>query len=212
MNRKASRDVVLWSGGLDSTFRLHELALQAKKKKTEIVALSISDHMGAEKNRFIRQARARKNYMRFARKLGLDIDYQEIQVTGSALMEKSPFGVRPFAVLREWHVFTAWILPFLRSGDSIHFGYEPYKTFKEEPINSLLAVYKDMVDWDDSPKIYVPVVTISHLMKVYKKHRIPRNCISSCETTGSSTKDCGFCPKCNRIIRVMNPDTQIYLL
>jgi 7-cyano-7-deazaguanine synthase in queuosine biosynthesis len=198
------RHVVLWSGGLDSTIRLHELAL-----KGPVVALSIADHMGASKMRFLRQARARKNYLRFAERAGLNISYQEIIIKGSAMLESSYWNDdlepnRRTASLTEWKVFSAWILPFLRSGDKIHFGYETYvNNWKQDCVNELLKAYAKIASWDYAPNVRVPVTgdsgcylsRFAFFLKLNKKFKIPRNCFSSCDSS-KTIEDCNNCPKC----------------
>ncbi len=195
------RHVVLWSGGLDSTIRLHELAL-----KGPVVALSIADHMGASKMRFLRQARARKNYLRFAKRAGLNISYQEIIVTGSAMLESSYWNddlepKRRTASLTEWKVFSAWILPFLRSGDKIHFGYETYvNNWKQDCVNELLKAYAKIASWDSAPTVHMPetggvISRSSFFIKLNKKFKIPRNCFSSCDES-KTINDCNNCSKC----------------
>jgi hypothetical protein len=189
------RNVVLWSGGLDSTTVLHELAL--KSGGEAVIALAISDHMGAPKARFKRQARARRNYLKFAKAHKLNISYQEIQVTGSAIMQGGFYvGGTEYAFLQEWQVFIPWILPFLRSGDRLHFGYETrLNEFKVLSITSLLRIYSRLVGWYKPPTLSIP---LRDILSPYPNPRppIPRNCVSSCgELTGA--KDCGSCHKCN---------------
>jgi 7-cyano-7-deazaguanine synthase in queuosine biosynthesis len=199
MEKFKRRNVVLWSGGLDSTIRLHELAL-----KGPVVALSIADHMGASKMRFLRQARARKNYLRFAERAGFNISYQEIIIKGSAMLESSYWNDdlepnRSTATLTEWKVFGAWILPFLRSGDKIHFGYETYSNnYKENCINELLKAYTKIASWDSAPTVHVPesgMPRSNFFVKLNKKFKIPRNCFSSCDSS-TTIKDCNKCLKC----------------
>ncbi len=192
------RTVVLWSGGLDSTTLLHELAI--KSHKNAIVALTIADHMGAQRARFARQARARRNYLKFAKGQGLAISYQEIQVTGSAMMESTGYvddyvdKTRECSVLREWQVFMAWVLPFLREGDQVYLGYERFIIHqKHEKIASLLKTYAKVVGWVSPPTMHI--ILRKYPARVYN---IPRNCVSSCDEP-STSRDCGQCGKCDRV-------------
>jgi hypothetical protein len=163
--------------------------------------------MGASKLRFLRQARARKNYLRFAKRFGFNISYQEISVAGSAMLESVVWSdnnepTRKVAYLKEWQVFGAWILPFLRSGDKIHFGYEPYgSTYKSDSVNDLLKTYAKIVYWAQVPKACVPEYEVSRtnfLIELSRKHKIPRNCFSSCDES-LTLDDCGKCGKCYSI-------------
>jgi hypothetical protein len=195
-----SRNVVMWSGGLDSTLILHELALL---NNAPLVALTISDHMGAQKARFARQARARLNYLKFAKRQGLKISYQEIQVTGSTMMESTGYvnnlvdKTRERSVLREWQVFIPWILPFLRSGDNLSLGYESWPDpQKQNHITLLLKAYAEAVNWKCPPTLSIPRFHTDLLDLYYTD--IPRNCVSSCDESYTS-KDCGYCSKCAKL-------------
>jgi hypothetical protein len=192
------RNVVLWSGGLDSTTVLHGLA--PKSDGEAVVALAISDHMGAPQAQFKRQARARRNYLKFAKAHKLNVLYQEIQVTGSAMMQGEGFfeGRVEFASLREWQVFLPWILPFLRSGDRLFFGYENIsRELKVKAITSLLRAYSRLTGWYKPPTVCIPLVDF---MGPYPNPlpQIPRNCVSSCDEP-KGLKDCGLCNKCYRV-------------
>jgi hypothetical protein len=206
---ETKREVVLWSGGLDSTVLLHQLAL--KSKSNPVIALSISDHMGARHQQFVRQARARKNYLRFARGLGLNISYQEIQVTGSAMVESYNSVCdqvethRKLATLAEWQVFMPWVLPFLRSGDKVHLGYErnQFCNLKQKDIGILLKTYTSIVGWYKDPTITIPVMSYSQFIPMCKALHIQRNCVSSCDTSLTS-RDCGTCDKCRVVEKCLN--------
>ena len=178
--------------------------------------MSVTNHNGARTAQFKRQARARKNYLKFAKSQGLNISYQEISVTGSATIESAEWITdfcersRKLSKLKEWQVFIAWVLPFLRSGDRIYKRFEGFygNDYQSNHVNTLLKTYSQLVFWVEAPIYIIPCADQNEIGVLCKKFKIPRNCVSSCDES-RNIKDCNACVKCYRVEEFLSPSGRV---
>jgi len=203
-----SRIVVLWSGGIDSTIVLHQASLATYSEHEPVIALSVRSHACGNENRFKRQTTARSNYLRFAKRIGLNIKAQEFDVTGTAWPESNGYET----YLREYQVFGAWMLPFLQSGDIVCFGYYKDQRIDIEKFNSMFEAYGDIAKWNESPSIRLPLNmwnergSYEDFVRMCLSYRIPRSCVYSCHY-GDNADKC-TCPKCDKARDCTIPDRE----
>ena len=189
------RNVIIWSGGVDSTAILY-IAGMFSTKTNPVITISVKEHFRCSKSLYQAQTAARKRYLRFAKKLGHFIEPYEISVGGNAIGNLD---------LREYHCWASMLPLYFKPGDIVSWGYKKH----EEPegfhkhlqiFNKFVAIecYCDLED-DDTPIEHIyPLRDIDdvQLINMMKQFNIPVDCIHCCAEV-KNRKVCGNCCKCD---------------
>jgi len=108
------KKLVVWSGGMDSTFLLTDIADEFSSSKSSVLAYSF-DIDFLDVNKRVMERRARSNYLKRAKKKGYNIENKEIKI--SFLFDVSSSG---WAQGLFWFSF---IVPFIPDDCDVYFGY-----------------------------------------------------------------------------------------
>lgn len=187
------RKVVIWSGGPDSTVVLHAAALEASPKKP-VIALGVTGHPQLDTSEQVAESRARKAYLKLAKKRGLHIDYKTVEIRGSAAMVVKPESVDAGAQAPMWLCFLA---PYFGENDLVSFGYIASDSFWHgrhqfemamKAVAKLMGVtvtYHYPLEWWKK----------SEVVDYLSRNKIPKTCYWTCMYPRGRRR-CGKCKKC----------------
>lgn len=189
---KERNKLVIWSGGLDSTTLLNDLAKNSSKDNP-ILALSFETHF-LNKRKVVKEREVRKNYLRYAKKKGYYINSRLVRVTSDVDITSKGWPQQVF-----WMSF---ILPYVPDDYDVYFGYVQgdciwlamsnfYKIFDE--FRYIGNRYNIQLQF---PFAYEEKWEI---LKKYQEAKIPYNCFWTCENPrkrGSKIQICGKCDPC----------------
>jgi len=199
---KMARNIVVWSGGADSTWLLHHWA-GASSEDHRVVALTVRHHRFLSKPFLKAQRKAQEAYLKLAKKRGYHIDHQMIRVDGhfswGVDVNSGPRGRGcPTAQAIMWLYA---IMQVVGDGDKVLVGYikgDSFWHYRDEFARTFDAMCKLKgvratlvydLEWQSKPDI----------LRLLKKARIPQRCWFSCESVGEDGKACGNCSKCDEI-------------
>jgi hypothetical protein len=196
------RDVVIWSGGLDSTAVLYMLG-EKSTKKNPVTTLSCKYHYRCNRLQFLAQSNARENYLKWAKRQGHYIEPYEISVKGDAVGDLR---------LRQHHLFTSLFASYFRRGDIIHWGWKAGELWDVcGSIEFLQSYNKFMFEGMDDPPIHKSILDDKgihqyHITRLFKKWKVPESCVFTCDHVKGKPIACNhkdeFCDKCNRMDRI----------
>jgi len=187
--------LVVWSGGLDSTFLLTKIAEEFSSKKFPVLAYSfVTDFLNS--NKVIMENRARKNYLRWAKKRGFHIDYKEVSITFSTIPNKG------WAQGLSWFSF---IIPFIPNDCDVYFGYIQGDSIWLA-VNYFHEAYKNLSYVGDkkNTKLCYPFSYKKkwEIVKEVVDYGIPKKCFWTCEEPEKKKgkiKKCGKCEPCRTL-------------
>jgi len=182
-------DLVVWSGGMDSTALLHWQA-GVSSRDYPVRAITVEEHLYINRYQLKAQAQAQKKYLAFAAKNGVWIKHERVCIKGNPTIDEGIGG--------QAYIWLSHIAPYIHKNDNVHFAYIKPDTFwhhkKEflEAFDSLVKMLgvKAKVMFDFEWKTKVEIIEMFE-----RKYKIPRSCYWSCEGT-KNTKPCGTCNKC----------------
>jgi len=191
--KQEGRDVVLWSGGLDSTVIVHEL-LQNASIENPLYTISVDGFPQIDQNLLKLQKKARKKYIdRF------NVDDRIEQATFNIEIFANPHKhYIPYSGLPQPTIWMSNLIHLVHDNDTIHLGYIKgddfwyYRKDFEEAFHLLLKI-KDIT----GVKIEYPFRTTSkyEVLELAKKYEIPKSCYWYCENPRDG-KPCGRCDCC----------------
>jgi len=188
-----SRNIVIYSGGIDSTALVY---LQGCKstKENPLYTISVREHFRMNKAQFKAQTIARENYLVWAKRRKHYIIPQEIVVKGNAAVDNG---------LRQHHYWITLFSTCFANGDNVFWGETSYGKsllIKEmlEKLNTFQGIkakhnfpFTLDNDWPD---------------RIIKANKIPRKCLHVCDKMIKGKlcgdKDICNCPKCYRISEI----------
>jgi len=185
------KKLVVWSGGLDSTLLLHNLAKNSSEKwpiQTFSFIPDFIDQLKLEKEQEVR-----KNYLRYAESLGYHIKPHTIKISSST------YPTDGWSQQKSWFSF---ILPYIPDNCEVNFGYVMgdcvwlavsnfYKIFQE---------FKYLGSFENS-NLKFPFA-FEEKWEVWQKFleaEIPLDCFWTCEKPRRIRKKivpCGKCEPC----------------
>jgi len=185
-------DIVIWSGGYDSTLILDQLCSSGDKN---VWAFSINwgmlNSLKCEKEKEVRE-----NYKNYAERKGYSFCYQTITVESN--MGAGTFG-NPQAL-----AWLSFIAPYLPKESRIHFGYHMADCFwcnvhyAEKAIKNLCAIGERKVIM----KYPLRYSSKWEIVEDCKKRGIPNSCIWSCERPVKKRNKILTCGSCNPCINL----------
>ncbi len=189
-----SREVVIWSGGMDSTLILHNLAKESTEENP-IYAYTISELSNINSLQLEAQELAQNNYLKFAKEKGFYIIHLKIKV--EELQVSYPMDQT-----------TAWaclIIPSIKPNDKIHFGYirgDDFWHYKNAFENFIKygSILKGISDEQLPSLVFDFEWKKKHeIIASYEGQNIPIDCFWTCDEVKENFKSCGYCNKCKDI-------------
>jgi len=188
------QEVVLWSGGLDSTNVLAWVA-RASSQLYPVCALTIDINIvnGCQQDS---QHIARERFLEFACKKGWHIRHNVIKVD-------SDIGVGDG--INQAHAWQSIFAPFIQNNSNVYLGYmlsDSYWHIKHLMENAWDALFKSR-NRDVNIKIIYPLEWDSkeQILRNNQVYNIPDDCWWSCDRTEIAGVPCGKCEKCMELIR-----------
>jgi len=186
-------NVVIWSGGMDSTLVLDKVCSDNPGKC--IWAHTINWDMLNEL-KVKKEKEVRRNYLRYAKEKGYNIAYRTITVTANM---GAP-DIEPAQAL----AWFSYVIPYLPKNSIVHTGYHSADRFWE-----YASVFNDYVK--AAAVISGRGIELSYplqymgkcdILEEYRSRRIPMSCFWTCENPGRSNKKIVSCGKCTPCIRL----------
>ena len=179
-----NHNIVMWSGGLDSTLLLCETALN--NPDDMVTAVSVTNYGHSAKS-MKEEAKARKTILK---KLAPNIKYREINLNSNLPLNTTQAG--------------AWlsaILPYMKKGDNLNFAYlssDGYDFFGlKDGMENVFRAYMEMFGYSKDTNILFPFEnkTKGWVIKKMKEYRLAKLCWY-CGRPKKNGKRCGKCSKC----------------
>jgi hypothetical protein len=189
---KADRNVVFWSGGIDSTVLLHRLATYSSRSMP-VRAITIAGHININEYQLMAQNKAQENYLEFAKSEGFHINHVKIKIEGE-------YDAKYTSQLQIWlcHIF-----PYLYKNDTVNFSYirrDDFWHFKRQYCN----VFDSLIKLKGGDVYYRFPFAWYHKEDVIQElevFKIPKNCWFVCEGVKEDLEPCGECLKCTEAKR-----------
>jgi 7-cyano-7-deazaguanine synthase in queuosine biosynthesis len=191
------RQVVVWSGGADSTLVLEKLARESTVRQP-IMALTVDSHSQVNEHEMDGQRLARAAYLKGAssRKLFIDSWCVSLKTTGQVAAQILPLVTIWFATM----------MPYIADGDTVHLGYirgDDFWHIRGEftaafeavcRLNGIKATLQFPLEWH----------TKTEVVRDLQAYRVPFAHVWTCEAPILVRKkpvQCGTCGKCKAIVR-----------
>jgi len=183
------KKIVVWSGGLDSTLLLNNLAKESSEENP-VFAFSFKLHIIHDiKDKM--EVRARKNYLKYAKQQGYHIEHNVITIDGPGYPSET------WAQQKSWLCF---ILPYMPNNCEINFGYIQSDSIWPALDNHLkiLENFQYLGGIGDS-RLSFPFTFKEkwEVLKEFQEEGIPENCFWTCEKPlKKPITPCGKCEPC----------------
>ena len=188
------RNIVVWSGGCDSTLVLHNLA-KLSSKESPVIAISIDWKVKLHPKKVIKEKEVRKNYLVYAKRKGYHIKNYTVTISSALDVEASGHG--------QLCLWICAILPFIKSNDNVHFGYhegdtcwsgytQVYRIFEN------ICFLRNLTNV--SVKYPLEYKSKNDILQELDTLKIPKKCFWWCEDPISRGKNIRMCGKCNPCI------------
>lgn len=189
-----SRQVVIWSGGMDSTLLLDQTVDNlVGSEDSQVTAISILSHNNINKNLLRAQSIAQQNYLKFASDQGKSqyIDYVTVEILGTYEATQTS----------QSEVWLCHIFPYLQSQDTVMFGYikqDCFWHFKDSFVQAFtgLCTLKEATITLEFPLEWKTKVEI---LDALMSRGIPESCWWTCEDVVENMLPCGKCSKCDEL-------------
>jgi len=189
------RNVVLWSGGADSTSLLDHYA-GVSCRDYPVVALVV-EHSKISPIFARAQQKARAEYAKLAKRRGFHLLIQTVKTSGNF-----EFGLNDSCryYVPQPIVWLNAISQVVKDGDTVFMGYiggDLFWHFKDrfEAVFKAFCVLKGI---DASLEYPLEFQRKSDILAKLKRQKIPARCWFSCERT-TDGKPCGICSKCQEV-------------
>lgn len=194
MSETKRTKLVVWSGGLDSTLVLHNLAKESSEDNHVIALSFIPEFLSEEKIKMERESR--KNYLRFAKDKGYHIIHHTIKISSTIF----PIGYYPQQ--RYWFFN---ILPYIGNNHDVYFGYIQGDCIW--PINQdFIDIFEKHkhITGDYDAELHFPLTYKNkwEVLKEFKEAKIPMDCFWTCETPEIEDNKIIACGTCNPCINL----------
>jgi len=191
LDENSREKLVVWSGGLDSTVLLTDIAEKFSTKKNPVLAYSFVVNF-LNKNKVVMERRARKAYLRWAKKRGYNIDYQEINISFSDTIPRGGWSQGLF-----WFSF---ITPFIPKNCDTYFGYVQGDSIWLA-VSSFHKAFTNLcyIGDKESTKLFYPFSYKKkwEIIKKAAEYGIPKECFWTCEEPIKVGRFIQLCKKCD---------------
>lgn len=184
----SKKNVVMWSGGADSTLVLTEL-LANPDAQFPVTALTVDSHPNLNVELMARERAARKRFKSLARKRGYRLIAKEISISAEGGLDAGT----------QQSLWMSTLMQYVEKGSCVHFGYvrgDDFWHVKAEAIALASAMWK-MRDGEASVELCFDLeyVRKPEVLKRLALNSIPDSCWWSCETPVKRSQ-CNGCWKC----------------
>jgi len=187
------RNIVVWSGGYDSTLVLHNLA-KASSKENSVIALYVDWKGKLNSLKVIKEKEVMKNYLAYAKQKGFHIKFHTVTFS-------STLGIYGYGHTQAC-LWVCAVMPFIETGDRVYFGYHERDRFWS--CNSqVYHAFENMfyIRSLKDVKIVYPLEYKSkcEVLQEINKLKIPKKCFWTCENPvrkGKNIVKCGNCDPC----------------
>jgi 7-cyano-7-deazaguanine synthase in queuosine biosynthesis len=186
-----SQEVVIWSGGADSTYLLHKL-LTNSTQHWPVIALSIDKHTQLHQGLLEKQREARENYKAFVKKKHVGfLKHRVVRVETDAALD----------IGSQVALWISSLVPYVGKGQELNFGYIRGDTFWHERrhavamIEAIHSIHYYPNDEKITVKYPIEWMQKHEVLEGLKKFGVPNKCWWSCEKPENG-KACGRCDKC----------------
>lgn len=183
-------NVVVWSGGMDSTLVLDQVCSANPDKCIWAYTINwdMLDDLKVEKEK-----EARKNYLSHAKKKGYGIAHRTITV--KANMGAADLG------LAQCLAWLSYVVPYLPKKSRLYLGYHNADEFWKQEENVRDYVSAAAIIGDREIKLSFPLQFMSkcEILEEFKSRQIPLSCFWTCEKPkrrGMKIVSCGRCTPC----------------
>jgi 7-cyano-7-deazaguanine synthase in queuosine biosynthesis len=198
------RNVVVWSGGVDSTYTLNWLA-GTSSRDYPVVAVSVTKYPQINEMQMMLQNRAQKEYLKFAKKKGFHIEHQRISVSGNLVFhyEGGEAMAQPIAWLSS-------VMPCLKKEDNVYFAYIRNDCFwhNRHKFEKVFDAICEMKGIEAKLKYPFEWTHKAQILGRLKKAKVPDRCWHSCDKPVNN-KACGKCSKCKSIIEAKKSELYV---
>jgi len=192
MSKDTEVNVVIWSGGWDSTLVLDRLC--SANPDRLVWAHSINWDMLAHE-KVTKEKVARKNYLKYAKAKGYNISHRTITV--SADMGGQALG---YAQGLAWISF---MIPYLPMNSIVHLGYYNADGFweYEDKFNKYVKAAGKIGEKKIELKYPLRYMSKCDIIEEVKSRHIPMSCIWTCENPKGKKiiHACGKCRPCRKL-------------
>lgn len=186
-------NVIVWSGGADSTALLDHYA-GTSSEDYPVKAISISKHPNLVKKQTEYEGKARKRYLELAKARGYWIEHEEIEF-GDGFSAHGPKDDGPPGQLMMW---MCAITPCVSDGDRVMFAYirgDAMWHYKHEFVSAFDAIM-DLKGVKATLEFPFEWMTKKEVFEHLKKAKISSKYWWSCERPRVDGTRCGRCHKC----------------
>lgn len=190
-------NIVLWSGGADSTWLLHHYA-GASSEDHRVRALTIAKHHYLSKPFLTAQGWAQLNYLALAKERGYHISHEKIEVDGDWTWGESSISFKhnPAQPL----MWLSALAQAMGDGDTVLMGYirgDCFWHFRDKFEAAFRAIC-DLKGVKATLEYPIEYQYKADILRELNKERIPDSCWFTCEDTQNGTP-CGKCTNCEAI-------------
>jgi 7-cyano-7-deazaguanine synthase in queuosine biosynthesis len=186
-------NVVIWSGGMDSTLVLDRVCSSNPDKC--IWAHTINWDMLNEL-KVKKEKEARKNYLRYAKAKGYDIAHRTITVTAN--MGAPDLG------LAQCLAWFSYVIPYLPKKSRLYLGYHSADDFwkQVDEVDNYVRAATVIGNRDVTLEYPLQYMGKCGILEEFKSRRIPMSCFWTCENPKRKSKKIVSCGKCTPCIRL----------
>jgi 7-cyano-7-deazaguanine synthase in queuosine biosynthesis len=199
------REVVIWSGGLDSTLALHKVASrEAAHGGNPVVALTVEANPQLDERMLKAQFKAQQAYLSLAKKRGFKIKHLRVRITASE------------NIINEHNAQTtlwfAMMMPYIVDGDVVHLGYirkDDFWHYRAEFAAAFHAMCRlqhfkaklvfDM-EWN----------TKDQIVEELRHEKIPLQCTWTCESPLLRNRKIVPCERCSKCVDLSRASTPLH--
>jgi len=187
------KKLVVWSGGMDSTLLLTDIANEFSTKEDPIIAYSfITDFLDGNKR--VMERRARNRFLKWANKKGYNIEHKEVSVSCGDNVSPNGWAQGLF-----WFSF---IVPFIPDNCDVYFGYVQGDGIWLA-VNEFYKAYGNLsyIGKKKNSELHYPFAYKDkwEVIQGIQNYRIPSKCFWTCETPikkNNKIRACGKCEPC----------------
>lgn len=186
----ARTQVVVWSGGADSTMLLVDKA-QSSSKKNPVIALTIDAHHQLDVKQSASQRAAQKRFLAWAKKDGLHIKHARITVS----VVSGAAWVNDGGQVLLW---LAHLGPYFPERCQVYFGYIKRDSFWQicHEAEQVLKTMEKVAGSDWKLEYPYKGSTKGRVLECLRTWKVPSNCWWTCEHPKKVGVACGSCNKC----------------
>ena len=184
------KKLLVWSGGLDSTMLLNNLAKDSSKENPVYAFSFDADFIDDRKNEM--ESQARRNYLAYAQKQGYHIKHEIVSLKAT---------VSPYKTWGQQKSWLSFILPYIPDDCDVYYAYIQGDCIWPA-IDNYMKIFQEFkyLGGFQTSCLEFPFCFKEkwQVLKEYQEAEIPQDCFWTCEHPSSKGKieACGICEPC----------------